>query len=451
MRRGGSSGLTALVSLSITALLSAPGGAAAAWMRVAATQTSAAAQGSAAAPAAAQTAPDGGWPRSYTAPDGGRIVLYEPQIASWDNQQLLTLYAAVSYTPAGSGTAMVGTIKVEADTRVSVEDRLVDFSSFRILESNFPNASKEQTAAAVAAVKASVPLGERVIALDRVLAYLDTSTIRPNNIEGVIADPPAIFYSTRPAILINLDGDPIWSPIRDNDLKFAVNTNWDLFDYAPSQTFYLRNESTWLKAPALTGPWTAAGTLPPSFAKLPADDNWADVRAALPGGSISPSAMPTVFVSARPAELILVQGEPEYEPVPGTSLLWVSNTESDVFRLGMNGAVYFLVAGRWFSSPGFTGPWTFATPSLPADFARIPLEHERSRVLASVPGTPQAAEAVLLAEVPQTARVNKKTVKAPDVEYQGSPDFQPIDTTTVARAVNTVKDIFQVGERDYRC
>ena len=74
-----------------------------------------------------------------------------------------------------------------------------------------------------------------MIALDRVLARLDKSQIIPKNVDGVKADPPVIFYSTSPAILVNLDGDPIWSPIKDNDLKFAVNTNWDLFEHAPTQ------------------------------------------------------------------------------------------------------------------------------------------------------------------------------------------------------------------------
>ena len=134
-----------------------------------------------------------------------------------------------------------------------------------------------------------------------------------------------------------------------------------------------------------------------------------------------------------------------------TGLLWVRNTESDVFRLGEAGPVYFLVAGRWFSAPGFNGPWTFATPSLPPDFARIPLEHERSRVLASVPGTVQAAEAVLLAQVPQTARVSKTMVPAPEVAYAGTPEFQPIASTTMARATNTDKDIIKVGDLYYMC
>ena len=72
------------------------------------------------------------------------------------------------------------------------------------------------------------------------------------------------------------------------------------------------------------------------------------------------------------------------------------------------------------------GPWTFATPTLPADFKKIPLEHDRSRVLASVPGTPQAAEAILLAQIPQTARVSK-TLQAPEVDVSGRRARVPAD------------------------
>jgi hypothetical protein len=158
-------------------------------------------------------------------------------------------------------------------------------------------------------------------------------------------------------------------------------------------------------------------------------------------------------VSNRGAELIAIQGEPTYVPLGGkaTRLLWVSNTDSDVFRLGATGPIYYLVAGRWFTAPNFTGPWTFATLTLPPDFKMIPLEHPRSRVLASVPGTDQAAEAVLLAQVPETARVNKKELKAPAVNFNGNPEFAPIEGTSLARAVNTDKDIIKFGEAYYMC
>jgi hypothetical protein len=401
-------------------------------------------------PAPPPAAPDGGWPRQYDSSVGGRVVLYEPQVARWDNQKSMTIHAAVSYAPKGSKTPLLGTMIAEADTRVSVEERLVDFSALRITQTHFPNASKEELTGVVTAITDALPLAERVIGLDRVLAALDASTIRPKNVEGVKADPPAVFYSTRTAVLLNIDGDPIWSPIANNDLRFAVNTNWDLFEHSPSW-YYLRHEKIWLRSASVTGPWTAVATLPASFNKLPADENWKEVRAALPAQKAAVSAVPAVLVSTRPAELILVRGEPQYEPVPGTKLVWLRNTEADIFRLGTSGTIYYLVAGRWFSAPTFDGPWTFASLKLPEDFQRIPLEHERSRVLASVPGTVQAAEAVLLAQIPQTARVNKKEMKSPDVAYQGEPTFEPIEKTGVARALNTDKDIFKVGDLYYMC
>ena len=121
---------------------------------------------------------------------------------------------------------------------------------------------------------------------------------------------------------MNLDGEPVWSPIKDNDLKFAVNTNWDLFQHGPSNTLYLRNNDAWLKAADVKGPWTPAGTLPDSFTKLPAEDNWKDVKANLPGKPINASAVPKVFVSQQPAELILLTGEPKLRArsrAPGSS------------------------------------------------------------------------------------------------------------------------------------
>jgi hypothetical protein len=404
------------------------------------------------APAPASARPiDGGWPRMYSLPTGGTILVYQPQTASWDRQTHLVAFSAVSYRPKSGDKPTMGTVKLEGDTQVAVSERLVNFQQVKITEANFPGMSKEQLNEVTTQIETALPKEERVIALDRVLANVDKSAIVPKNVEGIKADPPPLFFSKTPAVIVNLDGEPIWSPIKENDLKFAVNTNWDLFQHVPSNTYYLRNTANWLKAADVKGPWTPAGTLPDSFKKLPPDENWNDVRANLPGKPIAASAVPKVFVTFQPGELILLTGEPAYVAVAGTGLLWVSNTESDVFRMGRTGLVYYLVAGRWFSAPDFTGPWTFATPSLPADFKKIPLEHPRSRVLASVPGTDTAAEAVLLAQIPQTARVNKKETKAPEVAFQGNPEFAPIEATTVQRAVNTDKDVFKVGDLYYMC
>ena len=395
--------------------------------------------------------PDGGWPRTYITQSGATLVIHQPQVASWDDRSHAVVYAAVSYIVKGAPKAQLGTVRLESDSSVAVNERLVSFSKFRVTEANFPTLDRDETRIAVDEISNGIPVEERVISLDRVLAQIDKSQIIPKNILGVRAVPPAIFYSTRPAVLVNLDGDPVWSPIKDNDLKFAVNTNWDLFEHGPTRTYFLRHGDRWLQAANVAGPWTAAGVLPASFSKLPKDDNWSDTKVAVPGRKFAAGEAPMVFVSTSPAELILVSGAPNYLVVGATQLLWMSNTESDVFRLGKTGPVYYLVSGRWFRAPDFKGPWTFASQDLPGDFKSIPLEHPRSRVLAAVPGTTQAAEAVLLAQIPETARVNKKAVKGPDVTYQGEPEFQPVEQTTVSRAVNTDKDVIKVGDLYYLC
>jgi hypothetical protein len=392
---------------------------------------------------------DRGWPRGYSLPSQAQVVIYQPQVASWQDQKHLVALSAVSHLTKDAQKPELGTVKIEADTEVSVGQRLVKFSTFKLTEAHFETLSKEQTQEVVSEIEKTIPDEDRFIALDRVLTYVNKSDIIPKNVTTLKSDPPLIFLSRTPAILVSLDGDPIWSPIKDNELKFAVNTNWDLFQYTPTNTYYLRNDTTWLKTTDLKGRWSPAGTLPASFSKLPDDENWKEIKENLPGKTVAHE--PKVYFTTQPTELILIDGPPKFVPVPGTSLLWVSNTESDLFATGRDGPLYYLVAGRWFRAPNFNGNWTFATPNLPEDFKKISLEHPRSRVLASVPGTQQAAEAVLLAQVPQTARVNRKEVKAPDVVFQGEPQFQIIEGTNLQRAVNTDKEMIKAGNQYYMC
>ncbi len=392
---------------------------------------------------------DGGWPRGYSLPSEAQIVIFQPQVATWEEQKHMVALAAVSYVAKGETKPTLGTIKFEADTTVALEQRLVKFSTLKITEANLQALSIDQTREIVSEIEKTIPPEERMIGLDRVLAQMDKSLIIPKNVEGLKADPPKIFLSRTPAILLSFDGDPIWSPIKENELKFALNTNWDVFQHQPTGIYYLRNDTSWLMSTDLKGPWTQANKLPDSFRNLPSDDNWKDVIANLPGQRVA--KVPTVYFSTEPAELILTDGQPKFVPVPGTSLLWVSNTESDLFATGTDGPLFYLVAGRWFRAPNWNGNWVFATPHLPEEFRKISLEHPRSRVLASVPGTQQAAEAVLLAQVPQIARVNRKEIKAPEVIYQGEPQYEVIQGTNLQRAANTDKEIIKFGNTFYLC
>ena len=121
------------------------------------------------APAASTTTAgpvDGGWPRIYALQSGGSVLVYQPQVASWDNQRHLVAFAALSYSIKATEKPAPGTIKLEADTKVSNEERLVSFQNMKIVEVNVPTVPKEQMREIAAEIDKAVPDDERVIALD---------------------------------------------------------------------------------------------------------------------------------------------------------------------------------------------------------------------------------------------------------------------------------------------
>ncbi len=239
------------------------------------------------------------------------------------------------------------------------------------------------------------------------------------------------------------------APIAGTPLSFAVNTNWDVFTDTATGTWYLLNNGGWLAAPDAKGPWAPAGPLPPAFAALPDDRNFADVKKQIPGRAFGAGDAPTVFVSTAPAAIIVTSGPPQYVAIAGTSLQYVANTDAALFR-DAGGRFYYLVSGRWFASPSLDGPWTFATPTLPADFARIPAAGPRGFVLVSVPGTPQAQEALIEAQIPQQATLDRATAKL-DVVYAGEPKFAAIPGTPMTYAVNTSFNVIRTGDGYFSC
>jgi len=60
--------------------------------------------------------PDGGnWPRGFSTSEA-QVLLFQPQVATWEKQKHLVAFAAVSYVSKGEPKPTMGTIKIEADT-----------------------------------------------------------------------------------------------------------------------------------------------------------------------------------------------------------------------------------------------------------------------------------------------------------------------------------------------
>ena len=91
-------------------------------------------------------------------------------------------------------------------------------------------------------------------------------------------------------------------------------------------------------------------------------------------------------------------------------------------------------------------------PTCRADFANIPPSSPAGQVLASVPGTEEAKDAVLLAQIPTTVIVNpKEAAKTVKVTYVGDPQLVPIEGTTLYYIKNTPQTMIKVGDLYYLC
>jgi len=403
-----------------------------------------------AAAAPSSTAPlDNGWPRQVTK-NGATLVYYQPQVDEWKNYKELDGRVAFSLTPS-NGKAELGVASVTAQTEVNNDTRTVYLRDVKFPSVRFQSSDAQAASAMEGLFRSMAPLDPEPIALDRLMADINRDKAPATQTVAVNNNPPPIFYSTIPAILLMVQGEPVLNPIEKTDLQFVINTNWDLFFEKPKKTYYLLTNTTWLTAAALEGPWTVTKTLPKDMSKLPAGQNWDDVKKMVPPPA-SPSAAPKVFFSSKPAELIQLKGGPVYTKIAGTRLLYVANTDSDVFLDDAAQQYYVLLSGRWFRAASMQGPWSYASTDLPADFAKIPEDSKKGHVLASVPGTVQASDAVMLAQIPTTVTVNRAEAEAKaKVTYQGEPQFKPIESTNLQYAVNTQDKVIKDGDLYYLC
>ena len=403
---------------------------------------------------AAASAPD--WPRVVKTGET-TISFYLPQLDSWDGHHL-EAHAAVSIQPSAKAPPVFGVASVVSGTQVDKGAREVTLENLRIEKVQFPSAASQE-AAYQKLLQQHIPPKIRMIELDRLEAALAMREAQAKGESKPLKnDPPRIVFSTTPAILVLIDGAPTYRPVPGAPYERVVNTHPLILKDALG-THYLRLFDGWMTAAAVTGPWSVARTVYADLEKVMqavstsgAVDLLAFVDPKDPKSrpSLAKGPVPTIVVATEPTELIVTQGEPNYEPIDGTLLLYASNTTGHVFKHLADQRTYVLVTGRWFRADSLAGPWTFVPGAdLPADFAKIPEESPKENVKASVPGTPQAQEAVIANSLPQTAAIKVSEAKLATPKYDGPPQLKPIEGTPLAYVVNTPLPVIQVSPTGY--
>ena len=371
------------------------------------------------------------WPKEIPFPKtGGKLVMYQPQPDALDGITL-SGRAAIAGKEKAADAMVYGAIFFEAKLSTDKDTRKATLESFKITNVKVKGLDdEEKIKSLIKLIETEVPKWDMDISIDELV-----STIKKDhpNAEVFNNTPPKIYFAEKPTALVILDGEP--KIVKDKDLDADRVANSPNLIFKEGNQWNMYNGGIWYKSTSGTGGWTAEKTMSKKVKSIN-DQIKKQEKEANDNKELTQKPVVTdIIVSTVPSELIQTEGAPVYKPIDSTSLQYVSNSKNDILKTA-DGQIYILIAGRWYKSSSLNGPWTFnESDKLPADFAKIPEGSVKDNVLVSISGTNAAEEAMIDAEIPQTAKVDRKTATA-KVEYDGEPIFETIDGTTLQLAKN---------------
>lgn len=406
--------------------------------------------------AAATPANDTRWPVTIVV-QGWLLHLEQPAWTQWQGNRLegrivlrLTPLGALGQQDVEAPQAQVVGVAWIDVTAVPEEDHLavaqVDLTHLVI-----PGATVTQSDTIAEGLRDGLPEVLEGIPLARVRAAVAAAQAHAA-LATAPAPVPTIRIATTPTALVVLAGPPVLRPFgTDGRLERVINTPSALLRDRDGGAWWLLDGGRWYTAATLQGSWRAVDAVPAEIAR------WTHDPALAAGARSSPAPQPPVafLVATSPTELVVLDGPPRLEPIAGTDLALIANADHPLFRYGPDGALYLLASGRWLRVTGATddpaqilatlshGRWQ-AQPAtrLPTDFARLPADRFAA-VRASVPGTTEAEESVVAAQVPVLARIPRQATVA--VHWDGAPRFSAIPGTALAYATTSDAPVLRVG------
>ena len=395
-----------------------------------------------AAPGMAQ---ENGWPRTLPVRDG-TVTVYPLQVESMTGD-LVSFRAALAYRKSDGSEPVFGAGWFVSKVEIDRSNDVVHPLNLVVSDTRFPAGTDDvkQDLTAVFVQQSQTwdldfPLGELV-------SSLETAKQEEKSVQNLNTAPPTIIYKDHPALLVNFDGKPVLRKIEGSDYQAVINTSYPLI-YDGSAYYLGAADGVWYRADNATGPYRFE-TSPPAEIVTMVDAARETESKTEPAEKVTAANAPEIVVATSPTELIVTEGPAAFVPLVD-DLLVLDNTTDDVFMHISTQQYYVVLAGRWYHSGSLNGPWTYsASDKLPAAFASIPEQSDQSGSRVYVAGTEEAREAVLDAQIPQTAAVERGVVDL-DVTYDGDPQFEPVEgANDLAYANNTGSTVLQADRQYY--
>ncbi|MGH9823300.1 MAG: hypothetical protein ACREDR_08625, partial [Blastocatellia bacterium] len=291
---------------------------------------------------------DSGWPRTITS-GGETLLFYQPQISKWQDNQIQA-YAAVAVKDGDGRSEIYGVVYFTSRAEVDKVNRLVTLQDFKITKAEFPSAP-DKAAEYVNILQQAQENKVKTISYDRFIANLQVAEAEKKGAGYELNNqPPRIIFSTRPGILVPIDGQPVLRPAGEAGLQRVINTRALIVLDQGRNIYYLYLMNGWVQAQTPEGPWTFADSVPSGVKKVKdklSPDNQVDLLSDQESTSddsgtiikkpeslkdrLKNGTFPVIYVSTVPAELLISDGDPQFTPIPETSLLYVANSDDDIF------------------------------------------------------------------------------------------------------------------------
>jgi len=384
------------------------------------------------------------WPLKISSAEGN-LTIYHPQLDLLEENKI-SIRSAVSVKLSEETEPVFGAVWLSSNVLTDRETKMAVLKDIKIEKLKFPDDVKDNLKKLTSVVEQTLPKENLEISLDKINKMLELVKKEKSVSKKYIMKPPKIIFSTSPAVIISIDGTPKLKPVEGKKLMRVINSASTILLDTETKKYYLGSGENWVSTTDILGDWSPVTEIPDVIKSFDVvEKETAEEMAA--NGTI----LPKVIVTTEATELIATKGEPEFCPIRGTDLLYIENTDSDVFMEIDSQKIFVLLSGRWFASDSNKGPWeNVASNKLPEDFAKIPPGSAKGEVLTQISGTEEANDAVLDSYIPQTAAINRDETNLV-VAFDGEPEFENIEGTEMEYAVNSQEQIIYVDDKYYCC
>ena len=210
--------------------------------------------------------------------NGRKVIVYAPQIRSWDEFKHFTAQMAVEFL-AEDASARYAVIDLSGETTVDREARIVKVPKPKVDRVTFSGGKgSDEHENRIRTVVESEPLE---IPLDVFLYYLADGVLESPPPAGFNDAAPPIYVVESPAFLLFINGEPFATAVGDSGLEVISNANFPVFRDKKTGNYYLLSGDHRYMSAKLAGPWGTIAELPPAFGKIPARGEFASIAAVV--------------------------------------------------------------------------------------------------------------------------------------------------------------------------